>query len=119
MSASEQHARVLRGQRHLRLHDEPGWFSTYMYMYVAQVSAIHDTCTQLCLFSLQTNLQNNNNKYYLMQLLESDSSKKFAVWFRWGRVGKNGQNSLTEFGGDLEEAKSFFCKKLGPNSKIF
>lgn len=34
---------------------------------------------------LQTNLQFNNNKYYLMQLLEDDGAKAYSVWFRWGR----------------------------------
>ncbi|TNN54786.1 Poly [ADP-ribose] polymerase 2 [Liparis tanakae] len=33
----------------------------------------------------QTNLQFNNNKYYLIQLLEDDSSKVYSVWSRWGR----------------------------------
>ncbi|KAF3698666.1 Poly [ADP-ribose] polymerase 2 [Channa argus] len=33
----------------------------------------------------QTNLQFNNNKYYLIQLLEDDSSKVYSVWMRWGR----------------------------------
>lgn len=34
---------------------------------------------------LQTNLQFNNNKYYLIQLLQDDSSKAYSVWSRWGR----------------------------------
>ena len=38
----------------------------------------------------QTNIQNNNNKYYLIQLLQSDSNNSFAVWMRWGRVGYSG-----------------------------
>ena len=33
----------------------------------------------------QTNLQFNNNKYYLIQLLKDDSSKLYSVWLRWGR----------------------------------
>jgi hypothetical protein len=36
-------------------------------------------------FYFQTNLQFNNNKYYLLQLLEDDSSKSYSVWLRWGR----------------------------------
>lgn len=31
----------------------------------------------------QTNLQFNNNKYYLIQLVEKKSSKAYYVWFRW------------------------------------
>lgn len=33
----------------------------------------------------QTNLQFNNNKYYLIQLLEDDAQRNFSVWMRWGR----------------------------------
>uniref|UniRef100_A0A3B3CSP4 Poly [ADP-ribose] polymerase n=1 Tax=Oryzias melastigma TaxID=30732 RepID=A0A3B3CSP4_ORYME len=57
----------------------------------------------------QTNLQFNNNKFYLIQLLEDDASKSFSVWMRWGR-GKVGQNSLTACGGDLLKAKDVFKK---------
>ncbi|OZC05821.1 WGR domain protein [Onchocerca flexuosa] len=35
----------------------------------------------------QTSAQHNNNKYFIMQLLESDGSKQYWVWFHWGRVG--------------------------------
>ncbi|KAM9349501.1 poly [ADP-ribose] polymerase 2 [Symphorus nematophorus] len=65
----------------------------------------------------QTNLQFNNNKYYLIQLLEDDSSKVYSVWMRWGRVGKVGQNSLTACGGDLLKAKDIFKKKFLDKTK--
>lgn len=65
----------------------------------------------------QTNLQFNNNKYYLIQLLEDDSSKVYTVWMRWGRVGKVGQNSLTACGGDLLKAKEIFKKKFFDKTK--
>ncbi|KAG7525359.1 poly [ADP-ribose] polymerase 2 [Solea senegalensis] len=65
----------------------------------------------------QTNLQFNNNKYYLIQLLEDDSAKVYSVWMRWGRVGKVGQNSLTPCGGDLLKAKNFFTKKFLDKTK--
>ncbi|XP_061587028.1 poly [ADP-ribose] polymerase 2 [Cololabis saira] len=65
----------------------------------------------------QTNVQFNNNKYYLIQLLEDDSSKAFNVWMRWGRVGKVGQSSLTACGGDLLKAKDFFKKKFLDKTK--
>lgn len=42
----------------------------------------------------QTNLQHNNNKYYLGQIVEDDVGGSYAVWFRWGRVGKTAQSSL-------------------------
>ncbi|XP_012711257.2 poly [ADP-ribose] polymerase 2 [Fundulus heteroclitus] len=60
----------------------------------------------------QTNLQFNNNKYYLIQLLEDDSAKVYSVWMRWGRVGKVGQSKLTPCGGDLNKAKNIFTQKF-------
>ncbi|XP_049603711.1 poly [ADP-ribose] polymerase 2 [Syngnathus scovelli] len=65
----------------------------------------------------QTNLQFNNNKYYLIQLLEDDAAKVFSVWTRWGRVGKVGQSSLTSCGGDLLKAKALFKNKFLDKTK--
>ena len=50
----------------------------YNYMYL--------TCI---VDSLQTNVMNNNNKYYLIQLLEDNRAKKYYVWQRWGRGTEN------------------------------
>ena len=41
----------------------------------------------------QTNLKNNNNKFYILQLLKDNQSNKFSVWFRWGR-GEEGWAEL-------------------------
>ena len=60
----------------------------------------------------QTNIQNNNNKFYLIQLLQQDNTGSFAVWMRWGRVGYKGQTNFTTFGSDKEKAKSVFMKKF-------
>ncbi|XP_014671166.1 PREDICTED: poly [ADP-ribose] polymerase 2-like [Priapulus caudatus] len=65
----------------------------------------------------QTNLQANNNKYYLMQLLEDDSQRSYSVWFRWGRVGKKGQSALVPCGPDLREAKDVFTRKFTDKTK--
>ncbi|XP_067308481.1 poly [ADP-ribose] polymerase 2 [Pseudorasbora parva] len=65
----------------------------------------------------QTNLQFNNNKYYLIQLLQDDSAKAYSVWMRWGRVGKVGQNSLVNCGGNLAQAKDTFKKKFFDKTK--
>lgn len=40
----------------------------------------------------QTNIGNNNNKFYLIQVLVSGG--KYYCWTRWGRVGESGQNNL-------------------------
>eukprot|EP00069_Balaena_mysticetus_P021733 bmy_13719T0 len=69
------------------------------------------------LSSLRTNLQFNNNKYYLIQLLEDDAQRNFSVWMRWGRVGKMGQHSLVACSGDLNKAKEIFQKKFLDKTK--
>jgi poly [ADP-ribose] polymerase len=33
----------------------------------------------------------NNNKFYLIQVLESDKGNQCYMWTRWGRVGVVGQ----------------------------
>jgi len=40
----------------------------------------------------QTNIGANNNKFYVIQVLEKGG--KFFVWNRWGRVGEGGQSAL-------------------------
>jgi poly [ADP-ribose] polymerase len=37
-----------------------------------------------------SNSEANNNKFYIIQLLESDTGQEnlYYVWTRWGRVGK-------------------------------
>ncbi|XP_031496360.1 poly [ADP-ribose] polymerase 2 [Nymphaea colorata] len=42
----------------------------------------------------QTNMGQNNNKYYMIQVLESDDHRSYMVYLRWGRVGVKGQNKL-------------------------
>ncbi|XP_051118900.1 poly [ADP-ribose] polymerase 2 [Andrographis paniculata] len=42
----------------------------------------------------QTNVGENNNKFFVLQVLESDDGSKFMVYFRWGRVGVKGQDKL-------------------------
>ena len=42
----------------------------------------------------QTNVSNNNNKFYIVQILQHDKdSSQNYLYTRWGRVGKKGQNS--------------------------
>jgi poly [ADP-ribose] polymerase len=43
----------------------------------------------------QTSVQNNNNKFYIIQLIQSSANSQ-QVWFytRWGRVGVPGQLAL-------------------------
>ncbi|XP_073164625.1 poly [ADP-ribose] polymerase 2 isoform X10 [Lepidochelys kempii] len=65
----------------------------------------------------QTNLQFNNNKFYILQLLEDDGSRSYSVWMRWGRVGRPGQHMLVSCTGDLAQAKEIFTKKFLDKTK--
>ncbi|KAB8349786.1 hypothetical protein FH972_023800 [Carpinus fangiana] len=60
----------------------------------------------------QSNVSNNNNKFYNLQLIGgSKKSKQFWTWTRWGRVGDFGQTKL--LGPDpLETAMKDFEKKF-------
>ncbi|KAF3939329.1 hypothetical protein ABW19_dt0203389 [Dactylella cylindrospora] len=58
----------------------------------------------------QTNIGNNNNKFYILQLIHKNS-KSFAVWTRWGRVGEGGQSKLMD-GFNLAAALKEFNKKF-------
>lgn len=65
----------------------------------------------------QTNVGNNNNKFYLIQLLEDNSNKNYYVWMRWGRVGYTGQTTLENYASDLNSAKRGFCQKFSDKTK--
>ena len=60
----------------------------------------------------QTDIGHNNNKFYVIQLLEKGGD--FYVWNRWGRVGEDGQNALKgpfDQAGAEKEFKSKFRSK--------
>ena len=58
-----------------------------------------------------TNVKNNNNKFYIIQLLQDVHTKQYGVLFRWGRVGKFGQIKFTTYN-NFEEARSAFLDKV-------
>ncbi|KFP92053.1 Poly [ADP-ribose] polymerase 3, partial [Apaloderma vittatum] len=62
----------------------------------------------------QTNISANNNKFYIIQLLEHDGA--YSVWSRWGRVGEVGQSKLMPCP-SLEAAKKDFEKKFWEKTK--
>lgn len=62
----------------------------------------------------QTNIGNNNNKFYIMQLLQD--GQHFTCWNRWGRVGEVGQSKINHFT-RLEDAKKDFEKKFREKTK--
>ncbi|KAG0633555.1 poly [ADP-ribose] polymerase 2-B [Tuber brumale] len=59
-----------------------------------------------------SNIGNNNNKFYYLQLLESDASKTYSVFAHWGRVGDRGQSKMYVQNADLSSAISHFGKQF-------
>lgn len=62
----------------------------------------------------QTNIGHNNNKYYVIQLIQA--GKNYYTWTRWGRVGEPGQNKASTFT-SLEPAIKEFEKKFKDKTK--
>ncbi|KAM6474537.1 protein mono-ADP-ribosyltransferase PARP3 [Liasis olivaceus] len=62
----------------------------------------------------QTNIGNNNNKFYIIQLIEQNGN--YSCWNRWGRVGEVGQSKLSSFP-SLEAAMKDFEKKFREKTK--
>ncbi|XP_014725047.1 PREDICTED: LOW QUALITY PROTEIN: poly [ADP-ribose] polymerase 3 [Sturnus vulgaris] len=62
----------------------------------------------------QTNISANNNKFFIIQLLECNGT--YSVWSRWGRVGEVGQSKIMTCA-SLEAAKKEFEKKFREKTK--
>jgi poly [ADP-ribose] polymerase len=58
----------------------------------------------------QTNIGQNNNKFYIIQVLKSNGT--FYSWNRWGRVGEAGQNATKGPFSTAEVAIKDFVKKF-------
>ena len=58
-----------------------------------------------------TNVKNNNNKFYIIQLLQDVHTKQYGVLFRWGRVGRFGQINYVTYN-NFDEARSAFLNKV-------
>lgn len=59
----------------------------------------------------------NNNKFYIIQLLEGPKSGEFSTWTRWGRVGENGQTAHLK-ASSFDQALSTFEKKFKDKSGL-
>eukprot|EP01111_Echinosteliopsis_oligospora_P002119 TRINITY_DN1310_c0_g4_i1.p1 TRINITY_DN1310_c0_g4~~TRINITY_DN1310_c0_g4_i1.p1 ORF type:complete len:475 (-),score=114.93 TRINITY_DN1310_c0_g4_i1:33-1457(-) len=64
----------------------------------------------------QTNIAQNNNKFYVAQALESDKGGEYYGWTRWGRVGETGQNLIKDCGKNKQAAIKFFKDKFKAKS---
>ncbi len=55
----------------------------------------------------QTSVQNNNNKFYILQIIQNSSNSNQCYFFtRWGRVGVQGQIGLE---GPYQQAVAIAC----------
>eukprot|EP00696_Hemimastix_kukwesjijk_P019757 gnl/Hemi2/9123_TR3166_c0_g1_i1.p1 gnl/Hemi2/9123_TR3166_c0_g1~~gnl/Hemi2/9123_TR3166_c0_g1_i1.p1 ORF type:complete len:659 (-),score=334.21 gnl/Hemi2/9123_TR3166_c0_g1_i1:220-2196(-) len=65
----------------------------------------------------QTNVGNNNNKFYVIQVIESDAGNQYWCFTRWGRVGVPGQNKKEPFGSNKAAAINSFHKKFNEKTR--
>uniref|UniRef100_UPI001CB9A93C poly [ADP-ribose] polymerase 2 n=1 Tax=Erigeron canadensis TaxID=72917 RepID=UPI001CB9A93C len=65
----------------------------------------------------QTNVGENNNKFYIIQALESDDVSTYMVYNRWGRVGIKGQDKLHGPYTSLQSAIDEFEQKFYAKTK--
>jgi poly [ADP-ribose] polymerase len=63
----------------------------------------------------QTNIKQNNNKFYVIQLLKTGST--YHVYTRWGRVGEPGQNACKAWGANLANAQKEWISKFRAKTK--
>jgi len=58
---------------------------------------------------MQTNIGGgqNNNKFYIIQVLQEVNTGKFFAWNRWGRLGEDGQNKLEPCASEAAAVASF------------
>ncbi|KAL8281269.1 hypothetical protein RQP46_006303 [Phenoliferia psychrophenolica] len=66
----------------------------------------------------QTQVGVNANKFYLIQVLKTDSGSNFYCFNRWGRVGENGQNKVFGPYSNAAQAISDFEKKFKDKTKL-
>ncbi|MFS7901678.1 putative NAD(+) ADP-ribosyltransferase transcription regulator SAP family [Helianthus anomalus] len=65
----------------------------------------------------QTNVGDNNNKFYIIQALESDDGSAYMVYNRWGRVGVKGQDKLHGPYTSVQSALDEFEQKFHAKTK--
>ena len=63
----------------------------------------------------QSNLNQNNNKFYIIQLLQSDINSSYMLFTRWGRVGVRGEFKTDNC--SLENGIKLFMKKYDEKTK--
>ena len=70
----------------------------------------------------KSDLNKNNNKFYIIQLLENDSNNSLVLFTRWGRIGVPGQHDekvVDSFSGPQLFMKKYRDKTGGGYQEIF
>ncbi|KAI5680455.1 hypothetical protein M9H77_01682 [Catharanthus roseus] len=67
----------------------------------------------------QTNVGDNNNKFYIIQVLESDGGGRYMFFNRWGRVGSKGQQKISGPYTSKDSATSEFESKFFDKTRNF
>ncbi len=65
------------------LRGEHIFFKDFGYLLIEFTIKVHGDYD--CMLN-QTNIGENNNKFYVIQVLSRDSDGKYFAWNRWGRV---------------------------------
>ncbi len=60
----------------------------------------------------QSDVTENKNKFYVLQMLENVETQDIFVFFRWGRIGIKGAEALIPFGRNIGAAIAEFESKL-------
>lgn len=61
----------------------------------------------------QTKVMTNNNKYYIVQALESDAAPhRYTLFRKWGRVGKAGQIMEENMGTNMHNVMNAFYSRV-------
>ena len=60
-------------------------FHTLGYLCILQAHVYSEDGVNWDAMLNQTNVKNNNNKFYILQLLKDDTVSRYSTWFRWGR----------------------------------
>ena len=63
----------------------------------------------------KSDLDKNNNKFYIIQLLEHDSNNSLVLFTRWGRIGVPGQHEKKDV--DSTSGPKLFMKKYKDKTK--
>ncbi|KAB5511580.1 poly polymerase catalytic domain-containing protein [Coniochaeta sp. 2T2.1] len=104
-SKTKTKGNVASGTKPLHIPLDEGVGRPDHQVYVAPDGTIYDASLN------QTNVGNNNNKFYRIQVLHQPSTGAAFTWTRWGRVGDFGQTASLGHG-RLPDAIKQFEKKF-------